>query len=127
MTTVLRASTFILLGVTAAGCGLEGVVLACDSGAVPGIVATVVDARTRRMVQGEIFAVAASTDFSDTVRVVADSTAAPLQLAHERAGIYTLRIEVAACKPWQKFDVRVERADRCHVRSTDILAELDPR
>ena len=45
--------------------------------------------------------------------------------AGERAGTYTISIEAEGYLEWRREGVRVT-ADRCHVRTVEIIAELEP-
>lgn len=57
--------------------------------------------------------------------VVPAGSASPLGLAHEREGIYTITVDQAGSRQWQRTGVVVTR-NVCHVQTVEALARLQP-
>ena len=93
----------------------------------PGIVFTAQDSATGAALGGVMLAVARDGGFADTVRSVeATPAGATLGLAFERAGTYTVRVERAGYRPWERAGV-VVTGTQCHVLTVVLTALLRPQ
>lgn len=121
-----------------AGCDVGGG-YACTAESVPGLSVRVLDAATGAPLACSAVLVARDRGFTDSVSVAtwlgrppSDTTgtcalwpaADVLSAAHERPGVYEVRVERAGYRPWTRTGVRVT-ADRCHVRTVHLDARLE--
>ena len=54
-----------------------------------------------------------------------DDYPGPYQLAYEKAGEFTVAVQISGYAPWSRDGVRVTRGD-CHVRTVELTALLQP-
>lgn len=99
---------------------------ACTTEARPALTVDVRDSITNATAGPGARIIARDGAFADTVLVPTDDAARfPYQLAHERAGTYTVTVERDGYRPWSRSGVRVTK-DECHVRTLALTARLQP-
>lgn len=120
----MRASVVPLpLLVMIGGCGY--IFAPCEEFSRAGIAVTPIDATSGQVVSGNVTVIATSGSYSDTAFFNADSMAAPVYLAEERGGVYSVFVRVEkGYQRWQRDGIRVEDEDHCHVRQVQVIAEL---
>jgi hypothetical protein len=119
----------VLLGVflfVVAGCGnFPFGPQACDLEARPALRVNVTDARSGAPDSASV--TARDADFVETVtlRRYGEATALEAQLAHERAGTYTVTVDAPGYNAYSRSGLRV-RGGTCHVRTVELDAALTP-
>ena len=68
--------------------------------------------------------IASDGAFADTASTSGDYDG-PYQLAHERAGTYTVTVEKEGYRGWSQSGIRVTKGE-CHVRTVNLTARLQP-
>jgi hypothetical protein len=121
--TIQKAAIILSLATTAPGCTI---VAPCEDVERPAIALIVLDLATQGPLGSDsIVVVTADGSYSDTIRFtnVRPDPVTHLQLAHERPGLYDIRISAAGYETWARNDIRV-RGGRCHVNTVDVTALL---
>lgn len=98
--------------------------LDCTTEARPAITVAVLDSVTNEPV-GEGGTITATNGTTVYSAVTHDDYPGPYQLAHEKAGQFTVAVEMSGYARWSRDDVRVTR-DECHVRTVSLTALLQP-
>ncbi len=124
----MRATPFLLLTLTLAGCDVLGIGTDCTREARPAITVQVVDAATGGLPAADTGRVrvvdGAFVDSAGLTRLMLEQDI-DAALAHERPGRYTVEVTVPGYEPWMAANVRVGRTDdRCHVQTQHVVAEL---
>jgi hypothetical protein len=92
----------------------------------PGILLTVVDARSGGPVAGEVTATVTDGSYTETVEVPESGPGPRVAgLAFGRPGTYGVEVRSSGFRPWMERDVRVSE-NRCHVETVDLTARLEP-
>jgi hypothetical protein len=121
----MRKRFLMFAVIVTAGCnGLDpfNAGLACTTDVRPGITVTTVDAATGQPVSTRGTVVATEGSFVDTATFF--STPSPTYaLAFERAGTYTVTVEVPGYIPFRLDGVVVSKGE-CHVETVSVTATL---
>ena len=117
MPSMFARTCALVLGTTLiAACDLLGPRV-CNTIALPAISLDVRDSVTDATITEGFRAIARDGTFADTALFP------PPQLAHERAGTYTVTVEKEGYQTWSRTGIRV-RDGECHVRTVDLVARL---
>lgn len=98
--------------------------LVCTTEARAAITVEVLDSITNAPV-GKGATITASDGATIYSAVTYDDYPGPYQLAHEKAGEFTVAVQMSGYAPWFRDGVRVTRGD-CHVRTVELTALLQP-
>lgn len=108
------------------GCDSLGV-SSCTLGETPGFRITLADSVSGfAAVSDNIVAIATSPTYADTVVTESDGSLASqvVHLVEDRAGVYDVTIAADGFREWSRSGLEVTEADRCHVRTRDLVARL---
>jgi hypothetical protein len=114
-----------------AGCGNGDDGFGCTAEVRPGIIVSVINARTGQPIYLNATATLQEGTYTETMRAynteLVGGIVAAFQYvgADERAGIYTVRVTVPGYIPWERRNVVVTE-DVCHVNTVTLRAELEP-
>ncbi|HEU6450798.1 MAG TPA: carboxypeptidase-like regulatory domain-containing protein [Gemmatimonadaceae bacterium] len=98
--------------------------LVCTTEARPAISVEVLDSITSAPV-GKGATITASDGASVYSAITYDDYPGPYELAHEKAGEFTVTVHMSGYAPWSRDGVRVTRGE-CHVRTVELTALLQP-
>jgi hypothetical protein len=97
----------------------------CTHEVRPGLMVEVRDSITGAPVAAGARVIARDGAFADTAFTGSSEGVAGADLAHERAGNYTVTVEQEEFAPWSRSDVYVT-ADKCHVHTVSLVVLLHP-
>jgi hypothetical protein len=118
-----RNALIVATATTLLGCSVFDP-LECTTEARAAITVQVLDSITSAPV-GEGATITASNGTTVYSAVTHDDYPGPYQLAHEKAGEFTVAVQMSGYAPWSRAGVQVTRGE-CHVRTVDLTARLQP-
>jgi hypothetical protein len=121
----LSVGGLVVVAVVASGCS-GSTEPACAGVAVPGLAIDVKEAASGLLLRRDVTIVVATNGFQESVTLTPGSPTGPWSGAFERSGTYTVTVRRPGYREWVRSNVVVERADRCHVQTTSVTAELEP-
>ncbi len=96
----------------------------CTDISIPGIRVSVIDSVTGAAVAGEGRVIASDGAYSDTVSFTGTPSVLGVAVVEDRPGVYAVQVTAAGYALWERRNVLVSRADRCHVQSVSLTARL---